>query len=373
MIPFLELRPTYEELKDEIDAAVGRTLASGTYILGGEVARFEEDYAAYVEAGACVGVANGLDALHLALRAVGVGPGDEVIVPAHTFIATWLAVLQVGARPVPVECRPDTFNIDVDAVAGAVTARTRAIVPVHLYGQPADLDPLIAVARDHGLKVVEDAAQAQGARYRGRRIGGHGDAAAWSFYPGKNLGAFGDAGAVTTNDPAIADAVRTLRNYGSRERYYNERIGFNSRLDPVQAAILGVKLKHLDAWNDRRRAIARLYADRLAGVVRLPATIDGVEPVWHLFVIRHVRRDALRQHLADAGVGSLLHYPVACHMQEACRDLGFAPDAFPVARALADEVLSLPMGPHLSMADAATVADAVRAAVLAIGSDVGPR
>ncbi|WP_181705458.1 DegT/DnrJ/EryC1/StrS family aminotransferase [Chthonobacter rhizosphaerae] len=360
MIPFLDLAPATREVRGELDAAIARVLDSGIYILGPEVAAFEERYADYCGVSACIGVANGLDALVLALRAVGVGPGDEVIVPSHTFVATWLAVVHAGATPVPVEPLETTFNMDPARIEAAITPRTRAIVPVHLYGQPADLDPILAIARRFGLKVVEDAAQAQGARYKGRRIGGHGDAAAWSFYPAKNLGALGDAGAVTTNDPEIARQVRLLRNYGSEVRYYNEAVGHNSRLDPIQAAVLSVKLAHLDAWNERRRAVAAAYLDGLRDVLPLPAVPAGMEPVWHLFVVRHPRRDLLKARLEEAGVGTHIHYPVACHQQKAFAAMPVAGADLPIASRLADDVLSLPMGPHLSLDEAARVIAAVR-------------
>jgi dTDP-4-amino-4,6-dideoxygalactose transaminase len=357
MISFLDLCWPYQNLKQEIDAAISRVLASGWYILGPEVEAFEAEYAAYCGARHCVGVANGLDALHLALRAMGVGPGDEVIVPSNTYIATWLAVSQCGAVPVPVEPDPETFNIDPAQIEAAITPHTKVILPVHLYGQPADLDPILWIARAHGLKVLEDAAQAHGARYKGRRIGSHGDAVAWSFYPGKNLGALGDAGAITTNDDELADRLRVLRNYGSRVKYVNEVPGWNSRLDPLQAAVLRVKLQHLDAWNARRAEIAGLYREKLAGSgVALPAVPAWAEPVWHLFVIRHPRRDAVQQALNEAGIGTLIHYPIPPHRQQAYANLGYPAGAFPIAERLADDVLSLPMGPHLRLQEAQQVA-----------------
>jgi len=364
MIPFLDLGAAYRDLKTEIDAAIHRVLDSGLYILGPEVEAFEADWAAYCGAGHAVGLANGLDALILALRALDIGPGDEVIVPSNTYIATWLAVTAVGARPVPVEPDPATHNIDPARIAAAITPATRAILPVHLYGQPADLDPILALARQHGLAVIEDAAQAHGARYKGRRIGAHGDVVCWSFYPGKNLGALGDGGAITTNRADLADRMRVLRNYGSRVKYVNEVQGVNSRLDPIQAAVLRAKLPYLDAWTDRRRAIAAIYAEGLrdSGLI-LPHVPDWAEPAWHLYVLRAPDRDGLQKRLTDAGVGTLIHYPIPPHMQAAYADLGLAPDALPLARDLAGEVLSLPMGPQLAMADAARVIDAVRAAV----------
>ncbi|MFO1150479.1 MAG: DegT/DnrJ/EryC1/StrS family aminotransferase [Alsobacter sp.] len=360
MIPFLELKPAFEELEEEISSAVDRVLRSGWYIGGTEVEAFEEAFATACAVEHCVGVANGLDALHLALRALGIGEGDEVIVPSNTFIATWLAVSHCGAVPVPVEPRQDTCNIDVDLIEAAITPRTRAIIPVHLYGQPADLDPILAIARNRGLAVVEDAAQAHGAAYKGRRIGGHGDLCCWSFYPGKNLGAMGDAGAVTTRSADLAERLRMLRNYGSSERYVNDVIGYNSRLDPMQAAILAAKLPHLDEWNERRRSIARLYAQRLEGTgLALPTTPSFADPVWHLYVVRHPRRDALQKALAGRGVGTLIHYPIPPHRQSAYAGSPHSARSLPVAEAMASQVLSLPMGPHLSLQDASAVADAL--------------
>ena len=360
MIPFLDLGAAYRELKTEIDAAVQRVLDSGWYILGPEVEAFEIEWATYCEADHAVGLANGLDALILALRALDIGPGDEVIVPSNTYIATWLAVTAVGARPVPVEPDPATYNIDPARIAAAITPATRALLPVHLYGQPADLDPILAVARQHGLALIEDAAQAHGARYKGRRIGAHGDVVCWSFYPGKNLGALGDGGAVTTNRADIADRIRVLRNYGSRVKYVNEVQGVNSRLDPIQAAVLRVKLPHLDEWNDRRRAIATAYDDGLrnSGLI-LPYAPDWAEPVWHLYVVRSAQRDSLQERLAEAGVGTLKHYPIAPHMQQAYALADLPPEALPLARDLATEVLSLPMGPHLSLEDRVNVIAAI--------------
>lgn len=352
-VPFLDLQAATAELREEIDMAVSRVLSSGMYILGEETEAFEAEFAAYVGATHAVGVANGLDALHLALRALGVGSGDEVIVPSNTYIATWLAVSYAGAVPVPVEPDPRTYNLDPARIEAAITPRTRAILPVHLYGQPCDMEPILAVARAHGLRVLEDCAQAHGARYRGKRVGAHGDLCAWSFYPGKNLGAIGDAGAVTTNDPDLADRVRVLRNYGSRVKYVNEVQGYNSRLDPLQAAVLRVKLRHLEAWNARRRELAAWYLEHLAGVpeLTLPFVPEWAEPCWHLFVVRHPRRDELQAKLAEAGIGTLIHYPIPPHRQEAYRGLGFGPGAFPIAETLAREVLSLPMGPHCPHVD----------------------
>ena len=359
-VPFLDLGAAYRELMEEIDAAVARVLKSGWYILGPEVDAFEAEFAGYCGVKHAVGVANGLDALHLALKAMDVGPGDEVIVPSNTYIATWLAVTHAGATPVPVEPDESTCNIDPARIEAAITPRTKVILPVHLYGQPADLDPILDIARRHGLRVLEDAAQAHGARYKGRRIGSHGDAVAWSFYPGKNLGAMGDGGAVTTNDSELADRIRVLGNYGSRKKYFNEVAGFNSRLDPLQAAILAVKLRHLDAWNDRRRAIASRYLEALAGSgLVLPQVPEWAEPAWHLFVVRHPERDQLQQRLKEVGIGTLIHYPVPPHRQQAYAGAGFEAGAFPIASRMAAEVLSLPMGPQLDSDEAETVVAAV--------------
>ena len=349
-VPFLELKPAYDELRDELDAAYHRVMDSGWYLLGNEIESFEAGFAKYCDAQHCIAVGNGLDALHLILRAYDIGAGDEVIVPTNTFIATWLAVSYAGATPVPVEPDPKTFNLDPKRIEAAITSKTKAIMPVHLYGQPADMDPIVSIARKHGLKVIEDNAQAQGARYKGRRTGSLGDAAGNSFYPGKNLGAFSDAGAVTTNDGEMAGRIRTLRNYGSKKKYYNDVKGFNSRLDELQAAFLSVKLKKLDEWNDRRRAVAACYLTELAGAANLtlPFVPEWAEPVWHLFVVRHPKRDALQQKLAAADIGTLIHYPVPPHLSGAYADGKWTRGAFPVAEELADTVLSLPMGPHLS-------------------------
>jgi dTDP-4-amino-4,6-dideoxygalactose transaminase len=356
-IPFLDLSAAYRELQTEIDAAVARTLASGYYIGGPEVEAFEEEFASYCGATHAVGVANGLDALHLALRAMDVGPGDEVIVPSNTYIATWLAVSQCGATPVPVEPDARTFNIDPALIEAAVTPRTKVILPVHLYGQPADMDPILAIARKHGLRVLEDGAQAHGARYKGQRLGAHGDAVAWSFYPGKNLGAMGDGGAVTTDDAQLADRIRVLRNYGSRVKYVNEVQGYNSRLDPLQAAILRVKLAHLDDWNARRSAIALRYQEGLAGCgLTLPHVPDWAEPVWHLFVVRCRQRDALQNHLTSQGVQTLIHYPIPPHQQQAYPEWNAL--SFPLSEAIHQQVLSLPIGPTLTLQDAYQVVQA---------------
>lgn len=348
-VPFLDLRAAYLELKPEIGAAITRVLDSGWYILGPEVEAFEEEFAAYCEAKHAIGVANGLDALHLALLAMGVGPGDEVIVPANTYIATWLAVSQCGAIPVPVEPKEATNNIDPTRIEAAITHRTKVILPVHLYGQPADLDPILELARKHDLRVLEDGAQAHGARYKGQRIGGaHGDAVAWSFYPGKNLGALGDGGAVTTDDYEIAYRLRILRNYGSQKKYVNDIKGFNSRLDPIQAAVLRVKLRVLDEWNARRNDVAHLYLKGLteSGLI-LPQVPEWIEPVWHLFVVRSPERDELVKRLNKAEIETLIHYPLPPHLQNAYIDMRLEQPRFPLAEKMSKEVLSIPIGPHL--------------------------
>jgi len=361
-VPFLDLQAATAELRSEIDGAVARVLASGWYVGGPEVSAFEEAFAGYSGAGHCVGVGNGLDALHLALRAMGVGPGDEVILASNGYIATVLAVSMVGATPVLVEPDPRTHNLDPELVEAAITPRTRVILPTHLYGQAADLDPLMEVARRHGLRLLEDAAQAHGARYKGRRIGGAGDAVAWSFYPSKNLGALGDGGAVTTNDPLIAQRIRTLGNYGSHRRYVNEVRGLNSRLDPMQAAILSVKLRHLDDWNRRRAAVAKRYLNALAGRgLELPFVPDWTEPAWHLFVVQSDAREALQRALANAGVETLIHYPIPPHRQQAYADLALPEGALPIADRLAGRVVSLPIGPHISDEQVGQVVTAVTA------------
>lgn len=349
-VPFLDFVQPYEELKAELDEAYFRFMRSAWYILGREVEAFEQEFAAYCGSKHCVGVGNGLEALHLILRAYGIGEGHEVIVPSNTYIATWLAVSYAGATPVPVEPDPGTFNLDPARIEAAITPRTKAIMPVHLYGQPADMDPIMAIGRARGLKVIEDNAQAQGARYKGRRTGALGDAAGNSFYPGKNLGAFGDAGAVTTDDAQLADAIRTLRNYGSKKKYYNECKGYNSRLDEIQAALLRVKLKKLDEWNGRRRQVAEGYLVKFRGApgLTLPQVPAWAEPAWHLFVVRHAKREILQDRLAQAGIGTLIHYPVPPHLSGAYQDAGWKAGDFPLAEDIAKTVLSLPIGPHLA-------------------------
>jgi dTDP-4-amino-4,6-dideoxygalactose transaminase len=349
-IPFLELAPSYLELKAETDAAISGVLAGGWYILGKEVARFEEEFAQYLGAKHCIGVANGLDALVLSLMAYEIGPGAEVIVPSNTYFATALAVTRAGAKVVFVEPNVETHNLDPLRLEAAITQRTAAVIPVHLYGLPADVDAINAIAHKHGIRVIEDAAQAHGSKYKGRRTGTLGDAAAFSFYPGKCLGAFGDGGAVVTNDDQIADKVRALRNYGSQAKYFNDYLGLNSRLDELQAAILRIKLRFLDEWNGRRSELASLLQNALREVsqVAAPAEPSGIESCWHLYVIRTPERNRVQQALESRGIGTMIHYPLPPYRQKAYAELDLRKGSFPIADQLADEVLSLPMGPHLA-------------------------
>ncbi len=363
-VPFLDFVGPYEELKTELDEAYQRFMRSAWYIMGKELEAFEQEFAAYCGSKYCIGVGNGLEALHLILRAYDIGKGDEVIVPSNTYIATWLASSYAEATPVPVEPDPRTGNIDPARIEAAVTQRTKAIMPVHLYGQPADMDPIIAIARKHGLKVIEDNAQAQGARYKGRVTGSLGDASGHSFYPGKNLGAFGDGGAVTTDDAQLADRIRTLRNYGSKKKYYNDFKGYNSRLDEMQAAFLRVKLRKLNEWNARRVKIAAMFQEKLrVPGLTLPHVPSWAEPVWHLYVVQHDKRDALQQKLTEAGIGTLIHYPVPPHLSGAYADMKLPDGSFPIAEKLSRTVLSLPMGPHLTPAQAEETVQQVLKAV----------
>lgn len=348
-IPFLDLKAPYLELKEELDAAYHRVMDSGWYILGREVEAFESEFAAFCGTKYCIGVGNGLEALHLILRAYDIGPGDEVIVPANTYIATWLAVSYAGATVVPVEPLERTYNLDPDRIEAAITSKTKAILPVHLYGQPADMDSISDIARRYGLKVIEDAAQAHGARYKGRRAGNLGDAAGFSFYPTKNLGAIGDGGAVTTNDSVLADKIRLLRNYGSETKYYNQVKGFNSRLDELQAAFLRVKLRYLDAWNARRCELVRIYLNELADTpLLLPIVPPDMESAWHVFVIRTPQRESLQAALRQQGIGTLIHYPLPPHLQKAYREMRLVEGAFPITERIHREILSLPVGPHMT-------------------------
>ena len=348
-VPFLDLKKQHAELKEELESAFNTVIDSGWYIQGNELERFEQEFAAYCGVDYCVGVGNGLDALHLALRAYDIGTGDEVIVPTNTFIATWLAVTYSGAKIVPVEPDPDSHNIDPELINKAITSNTRAIIPVHLYGNPAEMAEINAIASEHDIKVIEDAAQAHGALYRGKKTGSLGNAACFSFYPGKNLGAIGDGGAVVTNDTDLAERLRLLRSYGSNERYKHEIAGVNSRLDEIQAAFLRVKLKYLDKWNARRRSLANRYLMSLKSTQLItPEISDYCDPVWHLFVVQHDKRDEMRRFLAEKNVETLIHYPVAPHLQPAYRDLGFRRGDFPIAETLQRRIVSLPLYPHMS-------------------------
>ncbi len=361
-IPFLDMKSPYQELKDELDIAYRRVMESGWYILGEEVEAFEREFAAYCGSKYCIGLGNGLEALHLILRAYGIGEGHEVIVPSNTYIATWLAVSYAGATPVPVEPDLRTYNLDPQRVESAITSRTRAILPVHLYGLAADIDPLMSLAERYNLRVIEDAAQAQGTRYKGRLSGNLGHAAGFSFYPGKNLGALGDAGAVVTNDEIFAERVRTLRNYGSKIKYYNEVKGYNSRLDEMQAAFLRVKLNHLDEWNERRATIAAVYLNSLTDSrnVILPYVPEWASPVWHVFPIRHSKRDDLQKYLKSKDVDTLIHYPIPPHLSGAYAEMEISKGALPIAEDIASTELSIPMGPHLGLDDAEYVVDLIK-------------
>lgn len=361
VIPFLDLKTINMSYLPELQASLARVIGSGMVVLGQELEAFEEEFSAYCSAKYCVGVANGLDALTLTLKAWGVGANDEVIVPSNTYIATWLAVSQVGAKPIPVEPSILTYNLDPKKLAGAISSRTKAIIPVHLYGQPAEMDAINAIAKERGLLVLEDAAQAHGAAISDRRVGSLGHAAAFSFYPGKNLGAIGDGGAVTTDIKELADQIRVLRNYGSRVKYHNEVRGTNSRLDELQAAFLRDKLKRLDDSNLRRSQIATIYQNELQSLnITLPATLENSSPVWHIFAVRHPERARVQAELLTRGIGTMIHYPVPPHLQPAYSDLGYSAGAFPLAESIHETIFSLPMGPSMSDADAYHVADAIR-------------
>lgn len=357
MIPFLQVVDLYIEIKEELDQAYRRIMEEGIYIGGKELEAFEIAFAHYCGAYTCVGVGNGLDALHLILRGYDISAGDEVIVPANTYIATWLAVTYAGARPVPVEPDPLTYNLDPRKIEAAITPRTKALIPVHLYGQPADMAPILKIAKANNLKVIEDSAQAHGAEYHGQKTGVLGDAAGFSFYPGKNLGAFGDGGAVVTCDQELAEKIRMLRNYGSRIKYIHDNKGFNSRLDPLQAAFLKVKLNYLDKWNEHRTKIANLYMSELSEVPNLvlPSVLSGLKPVWHLFVVRHPKRDLLQKYLEQNGVGTLIHYPIPPHLSGSYRDMRYKQGDLPITEEISNTILSLPIGPHLDIDSAEIV------------------
>ena len=361
-VPFLSFSPQHVPLRADVLSAIAEVYDQQWYVLGEQVRAFEADYSAFNHVSHTIGVANGLDALHLALVALDVRPGDEIIVPSNTYIATWLAISFVGGVPVPVEPNPHTYNLDPERLAAAITPRTKGIMPVHLYGQVCEMTAIMAVARQHGLWVVEDNAQSQGATWQGQPAGSFGALAGTSFYPGKNLGALGDAGAVTTNDAGLAQRVQTLRNYGSQKKYYNEVIGYNSRLDELQAAVLRVKLRQLPEWTRQRQHVADLYQEQLAGLgdLELPVVAAGATHVYHLYVVRTGRREALQQHLSGHGIGTLIHYPVPPHLQQAYAHLNIGPGSYPIAERLANTCLSLPMWPGMSSDHVTKVAKAVQ-------------
>jgi dTDP-4-amino-4,6-dideoxygalactose transaminase len=360
MIPFLDLKAPHRELRSELEAAFNEVLDSGWFTQGSQLEAFESEYAKYCGVKYCIGVGNGLDALHLILHAYGIGEGDEVIVPSNTYIATWLAVSYAGALPIPVEPDERTYNINPALIEAAITSKTKAIMAVHLYGQPADMDAINIIAKKYNITVIEDAAQAQGALYKTRRTGGLGDAAGHSFYPGKNLGALGDGGAVTTNDGELAKKLYMLRNYGSRVKYLNEIKGFNSRLDDIQAAFLRVKLRKLDGWNAHRKVIASLYLKGLKNTnIVLPFVPIWADPVWHLFVIQTAEREYYQQSLAKKEINTLIHYPIPPHLQSAYKDLCYEEGAYPISERIHKQVLSLPIGPHLELPSAQAVTDEI--------------
>lgn len=359
-IPFVSFLPMEKELNDDLRGAFERVFKRSWYIDGEEDKAFEKAFAAYCGTGYCVGAGNGLDALMLALKALGVGAGDEVIVPSNTFIATVLAVMYVGAKPVLVEPDIRTFNLDPSLIEAAVTPKTKAVMPVHLYGQPCDMDPVMEIARKHGLFVVEDCAQAHGALYKGRKIGTFGDAAGFSFYPGKNLGALGDAGACVTNDKALADRIRALGNYGSDYKYHHIYPGHNSRLDELQAAFLAAKLPHLERMNAERRRIAAMYSEGIRNpAVVTPYIMDGCTPVWHVYAVRCANRDAIEKHLNERGIRTNKHYPIPIHLQECCKCLGIPQGALPVAEEISRTELSIPMYYGLTDEEVRYVIDAI--------------
>jgi dTDP-4-amino-4,6-dideoxygalactose transaminase len=362
-IPFLDLRAAYLELKQDLDLAYEQVMDSGWYILGDEVDSFEKDFAQYCGAKYCIAVGNGLEALHLILRGFDIGNGDEVIVPANTYIASWLAVSYAGAKPVPVEPFIGTYNINPDLIRQAITIKTKAIMVVHLYGQPVDMQPIWEIANEYGLKIIEDSAQTHGGTCDGIKSGALGHAAGFSFYPGKNLGAFGDAGAIVTNDHRLYERVKILRNYGSEKKYFNQEKGFNSRLDPLQAAFLKVKLRYLDEWNSRRENLAKIYAENLAAskMITLPVIPSNISPKWHIFAVRCSKRDELQKYLASKGIGTLIHYPIPPHLSGAYQDLNYRAGDFPISEEIARTILSLPIGPHLQTEDALYVCEQITA------------
>ena len=361
-VPFLSFTPQNQAVRTEVLEAMSRVFDSQWYVLGEAVKQFEAEYARFSTTTECIGVANGLDALHLALKALDVKEGDEVIVPSNTYIATWLAISYVGATPVPVEPNPATYNLDPARLEAAITPRTRAIMPVHLYGQACEMGEIMAIAKRHNLFIIEDNAQSQGAAFEGGITGSFGDINATSFYPGKNLGALGDGGAVTTNDAELAKKLRTLRNYGSQQKYNNAVIGYNSRLDELQAAVLSVKLPRLMEWTGQRQEVAARYNEQLAGIpdLQLPVVAAGASHVYHLYVVRTSCRDALQQYLTEQGIGTLIHYPIPPHLQQAYHFMNFKVGDFPIAEELATTCLSLPMWPGMTVEYVAQVSQHIR-------------
>lgn len=361
-IPFVNLGAEYQELKIEFDMAYQRVMNSSHYIMGPELASFEENFAQYCNVKYAIGVGNGLDAINLILSAMKIGEGDEVIVPTHTFIATWLPITDLKAKIIPVEVNSETYHLDPALIEAAITTRTKAIIVVHLYGQPADMDAINAIAKKYNLKVVEDAAQAHGASYKGVKVGGLSDATAFSFYPTKNLGAIGDGGAVTTNDENLAATIRLLRNYGSSVKYVHDLKGCNSRLDELQAAFLNVKLKKLDAWNQRRSEIARQYLEALSDCdsLQLPRVPKWAAPVWHLFVVQFPERDALMSRLKESGIQCLIHYPIPPHLSKAYEEMGYQVGDFPIAEKIARNILSLPLWPHMTQQEINKVIETIK-------------
>lgn len=360
MIPLVDLTAQYHTIKDEIDSAILATLESGHFILGPEVTKLEEDIAKYMDVSHAIGVASGTDALILALRALDIKPGDEVIVPAYTFFATAGAVMSVGAKPVFVDIEPQTYNIDLQKLQSAITKRTKAIIPVHLYGHPADIDAILKIASSYNLKVIEDAAQAFGATYNGKHAGVLGDIGCLSFFPTKNLGGFGDGGMVVTDNVQFAERIRMLRTHGWKKKYHSEEVGYNSRLDALQASILNVKLPHVNAWNQRRRELAHRYTAQLSQWVETPMEKTWATHVYHLYIIRLPRRDQLQSFLKDAGIASDVYYPIPPHLTAPCKELGYKENDFPVSERASRETLALPLYPELTEAQQDQVISAIR-------------
>jgi dTDP-4-amino-4,6-dideoxygalactose transaminase len=360
-IPYLDLPAQIRSIRKDLDAAIARTLDNCSFCLGPDVTQFEKDFAKYIGAEHCVGFNSGTSALHVAMLLLGVGPGDEVITTPFTFVATSWAISYVGAKPVYVDIDNATFNLDPKLIERAITPRTKAVLPVHLYGHPFDLDPILAICEKHKLPLVEDAAQAHGAKYKGKTVGAFGDISCFSFYPGKNLGACGEGGALLTNNPAFAARARSLREHGSTVRYYHDEIGFNYRMEGFQGAVLGVKLKHLEKWTRERRRVAKRYTELLAGTpLQLPCEAGNAQSAWHLYVVRHPRRDDLKKHLDANGIGCALHYPVPLHVQKCYANLGHKSGDFPVAEKAARECISLPIYPELTDAQIRRVVEAIK-------------